>query len=114
MAYVCGMLFGKRKLLERISPKKTWEGAVGGLLFAMLAAYIVSIFYKELSLTHWLTLAAIISIFGTLGDLSESMLKRSIGVKDSGNILPGHGGLLDRFDALFLAIPAVYLYLQFT
>ncbi|MCX7987485.1 MAG: phosphatidate cytidylyltransferase [Bacteroidales bacterium] len=113
MAYVCGLLFGKRKLFERISPKKTWEGAVGGLVFALIAAYILSYFYKELTVFQWGIFATLISVFGTLGDLTESMLKRSIGIKDSGNILPGHGGLLDRFDAMFLAIPAVYLYLQF-
>ncbi|MGC8824646.1 MAG: phosphatidate cytidylyltransferase [Bacteroidales bacterium] len=113
MAYVCGILWGKHKLFERLSPKKTWEGAIGGILFAWLAAYILSIFFKELTLYQWFIFALLVAVFGTLGDLAESMLKRSIGVKDSGNILPGHGGLLDRFDALFLAIPAVYLYLQF-
>lgn len=113
MAYVCGLLWGKHKLFERISPKKTWEGAVGGLFFALLAAYLLSNFFKELTSYQWFTFAILVSVFGTLGDLAESMLKRSIGVKDSGNILPGHGGLLDRFDALFLAVPAIYLFLQF-
>lgn len=113
MAYVCGLLWGKHKLFERISPKKTWEGAVGGLLFALLASYLLSTFFEELTRFQWFTFATLVSVFGTIGDLAESMLKRSIGVKDSGNILPGHGGLLDRFDALFLAIPSVYLYLQF-
>jgi phosphatidate cytidylyltransferase len=113
MAYLGGKTLGKRKLFERISPNKTWEGAIIGLLFALIAAYILSIFYKELTLYQWLITASIISVFGTLGDLAESLLKRTVNLKDSGNILPGHGGLLDRFDALFLAIPAVYLYLHF-
>ncbi len=112
MAYVSGILFGKHKLLVRISPKKTWEGALGGLIFAIIVSYVLSFYFTELTRNQWWILAIIISIFGTLGDLAESMLKRSVGVKDSGNLLPGHGGLLDRFDSLFLALPAVYLYLQ--
>jgi phosphatidate cytidylyltransferase len=112
-AYLTGMMFGKTKLFERISPKKSWEGVFGGFLFALLAAYVLSRFFSELTLYQWLVFAAITSVFGTFGDLVESMLKRSADIKDSGNILPGHGGLLDRFDAMFLAIPALYLYLQF-
>lgn len=113
MAYVCGRLFGKHKLFERISPKKTWEGYIGGMLFSFGIAYVVSIFYKEISWPHWMVVAFLVTVFGTLGDLTESMFKRSIGVKDSGNILPGHGGILDRFDAVLLASPFVCLYLLY-
>lgn len=111
MAYVCGRLFGKHKLWERISPKKTWEGFIGGMLFATATGYCIGIFgypeagqgeYPELI---WAVVGFVISWTGMLGDLVESMLKRSIDVKDSGTILPGHGGILDRFDALFLAVP---------
>jgi phosphatidate cytidylyltransferase len=112
-AYLSGMKFGKRKLFERISPKKSWEGAIGGYIFALLAAYILSTIFDDLTLVQWLVTASLIAIFGTLGDLAESMLKRSLNIKDSSNFLPGHGGLLDRFDALFLAVPALYLYYQF-
>lgn len=94
-------IFGKHKLVERISPKKTWEGFVGGALFALLSGFIISIFYHDLNTMHWIILAGIIAITGTLGDLVESMFKRSIGVKDSGKIFPGHGGILDRFDSFY-------------
>jgi phosphatidate cytidylyltransferase len=112
-AYLTGVVLGKTKLFERISPKKSWEGAIGGFVFALLAAYILSRFFNELTMYQWFVFAAITTVFGTFGDLAESLLKRSADIKDSGNILPGHGGLLDRFDAMFLAIPALYLYLQF-
>ncbi len=112
-AYLVGMAFGKKKLFERISPKKSWEGAIGGFIFCILAAYLLSIFYKDLKLSQWLIYGSLIAIFGTFGDLTESMLKRSYEIKDSGSLLPGHGGILDRFDALFLAVPAIYLYLLF-
>jgi phosphatidate cytidylyltransferase len=111
MAYVCGRLFGRHKLFERISPKKTWEGFIGGLIFCAAAGFFVSkwinnsddnLYFHEIT---WTAIAIVISITGMLGDLTESLLKRSIGIKDSGTILPGHGGILDRFDALFLAIP---------
>jgi phosphatidate cytidylyltransferase len=111
-AYLTGSLFGKHRLFERISPKKSWEGSIGGLLFALLAAYILSLFFTELSLTRWLVMAAIVVITGTLGDLSESFLKRKAGVKDSGNIFPGHGGVLDRFDAALFAVPFVFIYIN--
>lgn len=111
-AYLTGSMFGKHRLFERISPKKSWEGSIGGLLFALLAAYILSLFFTELSLTRWLVMAVIIVITGTLGDLSESFLKRKAGVKDSGTIFPGHGGVLDRFDATLFAVPFVFVYLN--
>ena len=113
MAYVSGMMFGKRKLFERISPKKSWEGAIGGFIFSIAIAIGISYFFIELTALKWAIFAALVAILGTYGDLAESLLKRSNDIKDSGTILPGHGGILDRFDALFLAIPVVYLYLQF-
>lgn len=112
-AYLSGYFFGRTKLFERHSPKKTWEGFIGGVLIACLAGYILSLFYAELPWYQWVTVGGLIGCFGTLGDLVESMFKRSINVKDSGNILPGHGGLLDRFDGLLLAAPIVYTYLYF-
>lgn len=111
-AYLAGTTFGKHKLFERHSPKKTWEGFAGGLLTSLLAAGILSIYFKELPIRHWFAISAIIVVAGTLGDLSESMLKRSLSAKDSGSLLPGHGGLLDRFDGLLLAAPLVFVYLQ--
>lgn len=110
-AYLSGRSFGKHKLFERISPNKTWEGFIGGVLFAMLIALNLEQYFGSLQKWEWVTMAAIIGVFGTLGDLVESMLKRSLGVKDSGNILPGHGGLLDRFDGLLIAAPLVFLFL---
>lgn len=107
-AFIAGKAFGKHKLFERISPKKTWEGFIGGAILALVAAYISSIFFKELKAIEWMLMALLIVIFGTLGDLVESMLKRNFNVKDSGKILPGHGGILDRFDGLLLASPMVY------
>jgi phosphatidate cytidylyltransferase len=112
-AYLLGLVFGKHKLFERISPKKTWEGAIAGYIMSLVAAWLISLFYVDLSLRQWFIFASLIAVFGTLGDLTESMLKRSFDLKDSGNILPGHGGILDRFDAVLLAIPAIFIYLQF-
>ena len=111
-AYLAGRFFGKHKLFERISPKKTWEGSIGGALLTIVAAYFLSLFFFHLSLTNWIVIAIIIAIFGGLGDLVESMLKRSLNIKDSGKLLPGHGGILDRFDGLLLAAPFVYAYLH--
>ena len=110
-AYFIGSLFGKHKLFERISPGKTWEGSAGGALFALLTAWGLSFVFHRLDVVQWLILALITIIAGTLGDLVESMLKRSLGIKDSGNILPGHGGILDRFDAVLLSAPFVFVYL---
>ncbi|HTE01029.1 MAG TPA: phosphatidate cytidylyltransferase [Mucilaginibacter sp.] len=110
-AYLSGNFFGRTKLFERHSPKKTWEGFVGGVLISALAGFIISHFYLDLTWAQWVIVAVLISCFGTLGDLVESMFKRSINVKDSGGILPGHGGLLDRFDGLLLSAPIVYAYL---
>jgi len=114
-AYLSGSFFGKHKLFERISPKKTWEGSAGGLLFALLAAYILSFIFKQLQLSfiEWMFFAVIVVIAATIGDLSESMLKRNAGVKDSGKLMPGHGGVLDRFDAILYATPFVFIYIKF-
>ncbi len=111
-AYITGMLIGKNKLYEKISPKKTWEGFFGGLVFALIVGFALSLKFDNLSLTHWLILAFIIVVTGTLGDLIESMLKRSLGCKDSGKFFPGHGGILDRFDSILISTPFVYLYLM--
>ncbi|MBS1765046.1 MAG: phosphatidate cytidylyltransferase [Bacteroidetes bacterium] len=110
-AYLAGMSFGKHKLFERHSPKKTWEGSIGGSLSALLLGYISSLFFTQLSLPQWLMVSLLIVVTGTFGDLIESMLKRSLKIKDSGSILPGHGGILDRFDGLFISIPFIFSYL---
>jgi len=111
-AYLIGSKFGKNRLFERHSPKKSWEGSIGGFVFAILAAYVLSLFYHQLSTVNWLVLGAIISVSGTYGDLAESLLKRNAGVKDSGTLFPGHGGVLDRFDAVLFATPFVFVYLN--
>jgi phosphatidate cytidylyltransferase len=112
-AYLVGRQMGRTKLFERHSPKKTWEGFIGGIVISAGVALIINHFFTELLWNQWVSVAILISCFGTLGDLVESMFKRSINVKDSGGILPGHGGLLDRFDGLLLAAPIVYAYLYF-
>jgi phosphatidate cytidylyltransferase len=112
MAYFIGSKFGRRRLFGRISPHKTWEGTLGGGLCALLLAWGLSFIIKDFNQTQWLALGVVAAVFGTLGDLVESMLKRSVGVKDSGNLLPGHGGLLDRFDAFIFALPFFWLALQ--
>ena len=109
LAYIVGSRIGKRKMFERVSPKKTWEGFIGGGLFAMLAAWGFSQYLDAYTTSQWLALAVVAVVFGTLGDLVESMMKRSLNIKDSGNLLPGHGGLLDRFDAFVFAIPFYWI-----
>ena len=117
-AYLTGSAIGRHKLYERISPNKTIEGSIGGAVFTMLFAYflnrfVLNMFFFDnyLNDIHVLILALGVVIFGTLGDLTESMMKRQAGVKDSGNLIPGHGGILDRFDATFMAMPFVFFYL---
>lgn len=112
-AYCVGSLLGRHKLFPRISPGKSWEGSVGGALFVMAAAWAISFFLDDvmLNLYQWLGLGLVVVVFGTWGDLVESLFKRTLGIKDSGNILPGHGGMLDRFDSSLLAIPAAVVYL---
>ena len=110
-AYCVGSLIGKRRLFERISPKKSWEGSIGGGVLAMVAAAVISIYLPTLPMLQWVGLALVVVIFGTWGDLTESLLKRHSGIKHSGHILPGHGGMLDRFDSSLMAIPAAVVYI---
>lgn len=110
-AYCTGMLFGKHRLFERISPKKSWEGSIGGGVFSIIGAIVMAHLFPFMPISIWIGLALTVVVFGTLGDLTESLLKRTIGIKDSGNILPGHGGMLDRFDSTLMAVPAAVVYL---
>jgi phosphatidate cytidylyltransferase len=116
-AYFSGKTFGRRKLFERVSPKKTWEGSIGGALLALLMGFAASIIFKDygpLQLWQWLMFSMIIVIAGTYGDLVESLFKRSINIKDSGQSIPGHGGFLDRFDGLLIASPFIAGFLELT
>ena len=122
-AYCTGSLFGKHKLFPRVSPGKSWEGSVGGAIIVVLVALLLSwvddthlleafgATETGLSLVEWIGLGLVVVVFGTLGDLVESLFKRTLGIKDSGNILPGHGGMLDRFDSSLMAIPASVIYI---
>ena len=116
-AYCCGSLLGKHKLFLRVSPGKSWEGSIGGGIFVLIAAVLVWYFTggtgegSPLSLPVWLGLGLVVTVFGTWGDLVESLFKRHLGIKDSGNILPGHGGMLDRFDSSLMAFPAALVYI---
>lgn len=117
-AYICGSLLGKHKLFPRISPGKSWEGSIGGGILVMLIAASIPYLLEEFSLLtvnysplQWAGLGLVIVVFGTWGDLIESLFKRTLGIKDSGNVLPGHGGMLDRFDSSLLAIPAAVVYI---
>ena len=110
-AYFIGTRFGKNRLFERVSPKKSWEGFFGGLFFSLAAAWLNLELFGQVVLRDWLVIALIMSVVGTLGDLVESLLKRSINIKDSGSFFPGHGGILDRFDAWLIAFPFVCCYL---
>jgi phosphatidate cytidylyltransferase len=111
-AYFAGTFLGKRKLFERISPKKSWEGFFGGAVLALIFAYGMSQYLHTLSFVQWMVVALIIIIGGTFGDLVESLLKRSIEIKDSGTSIPGHGGFLDRFDGLLISAPFIVAYLE--
>ena len=111
-AYFAGTFFGKRKLFERISPKKSWEGFFGGAFLALVFAYGLSRFFETFTLTEWLIIALIIIVGGTFGDLVESLFKRSMEIKDSGSSLPGHGGFLDRFDGLLISAPFIVAYIE--
>lgn len=118
-AYCSGSLLGRHKLFPRISPGKSWEGSIGGAVFVMIAAAIIYFLnvgqtdglVAGMPLWQWLGLGLVVVVFGTWGDLVESLFKRTLGIKDSGNILPGHGGMLDRFDSSLMAIPAAVVYL---
>ena len=115
-AYCFGMLFGKHRLFERISPKKSWEGVIGGVAACIAGAYASFYWFDEFfqvpDLATWIGLSVVVAVFSTFGDLVESLIKRSVGVKDSGSIIPGHGGVLDRIDSLLLVAPAVLIYLM--
>lgn len=110
-AYLSGKAFGKNKLFERISPNKTWEGSIGGAVLAIVISVITGYFFDGFPIWKWGVIGLIIAVFGSLGDLVESLFKRSMGVKDSGKIMPGHGGVLDRFDGLLIAAPFVVAFL---
>ena len=111
-AYLTGVCIGKHPLFPKHSPKKSWEGFIGGLLFCILAGYFIGTYIStDFSVTDWIVMAMIVPIIGTLGDLVESMFKRSMNIKDTGNIMPGHGGLMDRFDSLIMTTPFLLAYL---
>lgn len=110
-AYCVGSLIGRHRLFERISPKKSWEGSIGGGIVAIGSSFIFAHYFPIMNMAEWVGLALIVVIFGTWGDLTESLLKRQLHIKDSGAILPGHGGMLDRFDSALMAIPAAVVYL---
>ena len=110
-AYLAGSAFGKNKLFPRVSPGKSWEGSAGGAIASYGVAFIISGWYTSISWADWMVIATILIVIGTLGDLVESLFKRSKNVKDSGTLLPGHGGILDRFDSLIMAAPFVFTYL---
>lgn len=111
-AYLTGSLFGKHRMCERISPKKSWEGFAGGVVFTIAASIVYANFFTQLPVWGWIGFALVMIVFGTLGDLVESLFKRTLNVKDSGNLLPGHGGILDRFDSVIFSIPALFIYIQ--
>ena len=111
-AYLVGSLFGKHRLFERISPKKSWEGFWGGFVSTLIVSPLMVYVDSSVAWYHWLALSAFVVVFGVWGDLVESLLKRSIGIKDSGSLLPGHGGMLDRFDSVLFAIPVTYIYIE--
>lgn len=110
-AYCVGTLFGKHRLFERISPKKSWEGSIGGGVVVIASAFAFAHFFPVLTTLQWIGLAMVVAVFGTWGDLTESLFKRHLGIKDSGTMLPGHGGMLDRFDSILIAVPAAVIYL---
>lgn len=116
-AYCCGSLLGKHKLFPRVSPGKSWEGSIGGCVLVLAVAALIGWWANSGEMTHqlsiaaWMGLGLVVVVFGTLGDLVESLFKRTLGIKDSGNLLPGHGGMLDRFDSSIMAIPAAVIYL---
>jgi phosphatidate cytidylyltransferase len=112
MAFFGGKLFGKHKLAEAISPKKTWEGAIIGFVFTVIACLVIrQLTHTDAPVWHYLAVGVITAFFAQVGDLFESYLKRSVKVKDSSNLIPGHGGVLDRFDSILFVVPAVYIYL---
>lgn len=111
-AYFAGTKFGKRKLFERVSPKKSWEGSVGGFILAVIMAYFLSLYFHDLAPWQWMIAAFIMVVCGTYGDLVESLFKRSMAIKDSGTAIPGHGGFLDRFDGMLISVPFITAFLK--
>lgn len=112
-AYFAGKTFGKTKLFEKVSPKKTWEGSIGGLVLAIIILQVCHYYFGGMTSLQWAGLAVVISVFGSLGDLVESAFKRALSIKDSGSTIPGHGGFLDRFDGLIIALPFATTYIHF-
>jgi phosphatidate cytidylyltransferase len=110
-AYVSGMTLGRHRLFPRISPKKSWEGVIGGAVFTLLAAWWLHRIMGILTRSDWLVMAAIVTVFGVYGDLTESLFKRSVDMKDSGSLIPGHGGILDRMDSVLFVMPVAFIYL---
>lgn len=111
-AYLTGITLGRHRLYEKMSPKKSWEGVFGGIVFTVVSAFWMGDIMNALLRKDWLIIAAIVSVFGVMGDLFESMFKREGNLKDSGNLIPGHGGILDRIDSMLFVIPAVFIYLK--
>ena len=114
VAYLVGSKFGRHKIHEKISPNKTWEGFIAGAVFGLVTGIVNAVIFQRLSVISWLVISCIVVVFGTLGDLFESKIKRELNVKDSGSVLPGHGGLLDRFDSLLFALPFIFIWLIFS
>lgn len=112
MAYLVGSTFGKHKICTKISPGKSWEGLIGGAVFAVIMGLLNAVIFNRLDMLNWVVIALLIIVFGTSGDFFESKLKREAGVKDSGGIMPGHGGMLDRFDSLLFAAPVIFVWLH--
>jgi phosphatidate cytidylyltransferase len=111
-AYLTGRAMGKSKMFERVSPNKTWEGTIGGVIFAGVAGYVISMYVEAYSPLIWTILGVVAGIMATIGDLIESRFKRQLGIKDSGNIIPGHGGILDRFDSIIIVAPTIWAILN--
>jgi len=112
-AYISGSLFGKHKIAEKISPGKSWEGLVVGAVFAIITGFVNAVLFQDITMFDWIIIALLTVLFGTLGDFFESKIKRDLNIKDSGKILPGHGGLLDRFDSLLFVVPVIFVWLSF-
>jgi len=111
-AYLFGVRFGKTKIMPSVSPKKSWEGFVGGFIFTIISAYLTVSYFPSIELNHAIVISLFLPFTATLGDFIESYFKRKAGVKDSGNFIPGHGGMLDRMDAFMITIPLLYIYLH--
>ena len=113
-AYLFGVRFGKTKIMPSVSPKKSWEGFVGGFIFTIISAYLTVCYFPSIELNHAIVISLFLPFTATLGDFIESHYKRQAGVKDSGDFIPGHGGMLDRMDAFMITIPVLYIYLNIT